>query len=184
MNTTAAALKAKVTTDTIRAWCRKGVIAAAKAAGRWVIDATSLAARIAIDSMKRPAPTEATPAIDLGATYTVTWASNTEPTTLTPVVKRRTIRRTGANTISISHLAPLFADHFDAITDEGDRAHALHVFASAILVISDQPDYDWTGDRQAREDGRLRTSYRGDIRGLSIDDVLDVAAQLRTQLAF
>jgi hypothetical protein len=55
MNTTAAALQANVTTATVRTWCRKGVVAATKAAGRWIIDTTSLAARIAIGKMKRPA---------------------------------------------------------------------------------------------------------------------------------
>lgn len=54
MNTTAAAAQANVTIDTIRTWCRRGVVAAIKQAGRWVIDTASLAARIAIGKMKRP----------------------------------------------------------------------------------------------------------------------------------
>lgn len=53
MNTTAAALQAHVTVATIRTWCRRGVIAATKAAGRWVIDTASLAHRIAIGAMRR-----------------------------------------------------------------------------------------------------------------------------------
>ncbi|MFD7093367.1 hypothetical protein [Streptomyces xanthophaeus] len=48
MNTTAAATQASVTVATIRTWCRIGAIAAIKAAGRWIIDAASLARRIAI----------------------------------------------------------------------------------------------------------------------------------------
>ncbi|MEU9761731.1 hypothetical protein AB0D98_18695 [Streptomyces sp. NPDC047987] len=56
MNTTAAAAQANVTVDTIRTWCRRGVITATKTAGRWVIDAASLAHRIVIGKMKRPAP--------------------------------------------------------------------------------------------------------------------------------
>jgi hypothetical protein len=48
MNTMDAAQKARVTASTIRTWCRRGVIAAAKVAGRWVIEATSLARRIEI----------------------------------------------------------------------------------------------------------------------------------------
>jgi hypothetical protein len=60
MNTTttaAAALQARVTTATIRTWARNGVIAAVKLAGRWVIDAASLARRIAIGALKtRKAP--------------------------------------------------------------------------------------------------------------------------------
>jgi hypothetical protein len=55
MNTTAAADTAKVTVATIRDWARRGVIAATKTAGRWVIDSASLARRIAIGAMKRPA---------------------------------------------------------------------------------------------------------------------------------
>lgn len=54
MNTTAAALEAHVTVDTIRTWARNGVITATKNAGRWVIDTASLARRIAIGAMKRP----------------------------------------------------------------------------------------------------------------------------------
>ncbi|MFD7016157.1 hypothetical protein [Streptomyces sp. NPDC059928] len=52
MNTTAAALEAHVTVDTIRTWCRIGAVAAVKAAGRWVIDTASLAHRIAIGAMR------------------------------------------------------------------------------------------------------------------------------------
>ncbi|MDP5310434.1 helix-turn-helix domain-containing protein [Streptomyces poriferorum] len=55
MNTTTAAGTAKVTVATIRDWARRGIIAATKVAGRWVIDTTSLARRIAIGAMKRPA---------------------------------------------------------------------------------------------------------------------------------
>lgn len=52
MNTTAAAVEAQVTVDTIRTWCRSGVIAATKTAGRWVIDTASLAHRVAIGAMR------------------------------------------------------------------------------------------------------------------------------------
>ncbi|MFF0629783.1 hypothetical protein [Streptomyces sp. NPDC004296] len=55
MNTTAAATEARVTVATIRTWCRRGVIAATKTAGRWVIDTASLAHRITIGALKRPA---------------------------------------------------------------------------------------------------------------------------------
>jgi hypothetical protein len=54
MNTTEAAAKANVTVATIRTWCRIGAVTATKAAGRWIIDAASLAARITIGAMKRP----------------------------------------------------------------------------------------------------------------------------------
>lgn len=52
ITTTAAATEANVTVDTVRAWCRRGVVAATKAAGRWVIDAASLAHRITIGQLK------------------------------------------------------------------------------------------------------------------------------------
>jgi hypothetical protein len=55
MNTTAAATQAQVTVATIRTWCRIGAVAAIKTAGRWIIDTASLARRIAIGKMKRPA---------------------------------------------------------------------------------------------------------------------------------
>ncbi|MGV2914669.1 hypothetical protein [Streptomyces alfalfae] len=55
MNTTLAASQAHVTVATIRTWCRIGAVAAVKQAGRWIIDTSSLAARIAIGKMKRPA---------------------------------------------------------------------------------------------------------------------------------
>jgi hypothetical protein len=57
MNTTTAAAQANVTVATIRTWCRRGVIAAVKTAGRWIIDAASLAARIAIGARRMTDPT-------------------------------------------------------------------------------------------------------------------------------
>lgn len=46
MDSIAAAGEAQVSVATIRTWCTRGAIAATKTAGRWVIDATSLKARI------------------------------------------------------------------------------------------------------------------------------------------
>ncbi|MEV4784048.1 helix-turn-helix domain-containing protein [Streptomyces tuirus] len=178
MDTTAAALQAGVNVATIRTWCRRSVIAAAKVAGRWVIDTASLAHRIAIGAMRAR---KATPVIDLTAVYTATLIPGEPPTTITPVVKRRSTPHAG-NTISVSGLAPLFADRFDAITNEGDRAAALTIFRSARIVISDVHDADWDGDPQAREGGQLRTTYRGGVARITVEDVLDLAAQLRTQL--
>lgn len=53
--TTTAAATANVTVATIRDWARRGIIAATKVAGRWVIDTASLTRRINIGTMKRPA---------------------------------------------------------------------------------------------------------------------------------
>ncbi|MGW4603700.1 hypothetical protein ACWENS_10565 [Streptomyces sp. NPDC004532] len=178
MNTTAAAVQADVTVATIRTWCRNGAVAAAKTAGRWIIDTASLAARIAIGAMRAR---KAAPVINLNVTYTHPLTGGEAPTTITPVVKHRSTPHAG-NMISITGLAPLFADRFDAITDAGDRAHALNLFRSARIVISDQHDTDWDDDPQARDGGQLRTTYRGDVPGITIADVLDLAAQLRTQL--
>ncbi|MFF8100121.1 hypothetical protein ACF07S_10150 [Streptomyces sp. NPDC016640] len=180
--TAAAAAQANVTVATIRTWCRRGVIAATKTAGRWVINTASLAARIAIGAMKRPARQEARPVIDLTATYVHALLPGEEPRDFTVKVKERTTHD-GEHLISVRGLIPLFADRFDAITDEGDRIHALTVFQSAVIVISDRADADWEGDPQARESGRLRTTYRGGAAGITVDDVLDLAAKLRTQLA-
>lgn len=55
MNTTTAAHQAGVTVATIRTWCRYGAVTAAKHAGRWIIDTASLAHRITIGALKRPA---------------------------------------------------------------------------------------------------------------------------------
>ena len=180
ITTTEAATQAGVTVATIRTWCRRNVVAAVKRAGRWVIDTASLAHRITIGA--RRTRQETTPMIDLTATYAFTHAGDAAPSTVTPVVKRRSTPYAG-NTISISGLIPLFADTFNSIVDEGDRRHALTLFASARIVISDQHDAGWDNDPQAREGGQLRTTYTGTVPGISIDNVLDLAADLRAQLA-
>jgi hypothetical protein len=77
MNTTTAAAEAKVTARTIRTWCRKGVITAAKVAGRWVIDASSLARRIEIGA-RMSSPT---------TRYTVAETTNTYGSKVWAVVR-------------------------------------------------------------------------------------------------
>jgi hypothetical protein len=52
---TAAATLAGVSLSTIRTWCRVGAVAAVKTAGKWVIDAASLARRIAIGAQREDA---------------------------------------------------------------------------------------------------------------------------------
>jgi hypothetical protein len=52
MDTKTAATEAKVTVATIRNWARNGVVTATKTAGRWIIDAASLAHRLAIGALK------------------------------------------------------------------------------------------------------------------------------------
>jgi hypothetical protein len=56
MNTTLAAAKARRTVATIRTWCRRGVVAATKTGGKWVIDQTSLEYRISLDKPAAPKP--------------------------------------------------------------------------------------------------------------------------------
>lgn len=57
MDTTTAAKQAGVTIATVRTWCRRNIIGAVKVAGRWVIDAASLAYRT---SLTRKAPADRT----------------------------------------------------------------------------------------------------------------------------
>lgn len=60
MDTRTAAEAANVTVATIRTWCRRNVIAAAKISGRWTIDEASLARRIALSAKPAPAPVTVT----------------------------------------------------------------------------------------------------------------------------
>lgn len=48
ITTATAARIARVTIDTIRAWCRIGAVAATKASGRWVVDTDSLTRRVTL----------------------------------------------------------------------------------------------------------------------------------------
>lgn len=102
MNTTAAALQAHVTVATIRTWCRRGVVAATKSAGRWFIDTASLARRLTIGALKRP--TRKANMVDLTATYTVTLPGDTTPTVTTPKVRTR--ERNGVQLTTVRGLAP------------------------------------------------------------------------------
>ncbi|BFP50050.1 hypothetical protein KCMC57_64180 (plasmid) [Kitasatospora sp. CMC57] len=54
--TAAAAHQAGVTAATIRIWCRTGVVAAVKQAGRWIVDTASLAYRIKLPALLRRRP--------------------------------------------------------------------------------------------------------------------------------
>lgn len=55
ISTAEAAAQADVTVATIRTWCRNGVVAAVKQAGRWIVETASLAYRIALPAQLRPA---------------------------------------------------------------------------------------------------------------------------------
>lgn len=178
MNTTAAAAQAGVTIPTIRTWCRIGAVAAIKQAGRWIIDAASLAARIAIDAMKRPTRKEQPVTPDLNATYTWTQPGDTAPTTVTP--KIRTRDRDGEQTTTIRGLAPLLADQIDAITDEAARLHTLTVLRTATIAIRGEAD-PYGDTEQTRDSGRLATTYTG-TPALPVARVLDLAEQLRNAL--
>lgn len=179
--TTTAAAEAGVTIATIRTWCRRGVVAARKVAGRWAIDTTSLGRRIAIGA--RRARKQATVTLDLTASITLPAARNDEtPETFTPIVKRRIDRRTGGNMISVRAWFPLVAGKLASLP-EGDRVHCMNILKTTYITITDTPDPEWADDPQAREDGQLRTTYRGEVPQVTISDVLDLAAQLRAQLA-
>jgi hypothetical protein len=163
MNTTAAALQAQVSVPTIRTWCRNGVIAATKQAGRWIIDTASLAARITIGAMRTR---KQAPMPDLSAA----------------TMKTRT-RPTGETITRITNLPALFADELSQIPDAGDRAHAATILERASIVISDTPDVGWDEEPNARHAGQVRTTYRGEVPQISIADVLDLADQFRAQLS-
>lgn len=163
MNTTAAAIQAGVTTDTIRTWCRRNVIAAAKHAGRWIIDTASLAHRIAIGAMRAR---KQTAVIDLS----------------TATIKTRT-RPTGETITRVTDMAALLTNKLDEIADAGDRAHAATILDRASIIISDTPDSGWDSEPNARNAGLVRTTYRGEIPQVTVDDVLDLAEQIRTQLS-
>lgn len=175
MDTTAAATQAGVTVATIRTWCRRGVVAAAKVAGRWVIKAASLARRIALG--RKPAM------IDLDASYTwTTWTgTRSEEITITPKVSDRTTVR--GRIVSIKGLAPLLADHINAITDDGDRGHTLTVLSGATIALRDQePDGFAAGVTiHTRMGGRVATTYTG-TPDLPVDVVLDLGERLHAQL--
>ncbi len=179
MNTTTAAATASVTVATIRSWCRNGVITATKGAGRWIIDAASLAHRITLAALK----TRKAKAMDLNAAYTYTPAGSAEPVTITPDIQTR--QRGGMTITSIHHLAPLLANHIDAITDEGNRLHTLTALSTAYVYLRSVSDEDTETGRDSasswRESGRLATSYCG-TPDLPVDTVLDLAAAIRTAL--
>ena len=162
MNTTAAATEANVTVATIRTWCRRGVVTAIKQAGRWIIDTASLAHRIAIGAMR----TRKQPSMDLSAA----------------TIKTR-VRPTGETITRVTNLPALLADKLDHIPDAGDRAHAATLIERANIVISDTPDTGWDEEPNARHAGQVRTTYRGGIPQITVADVLDLADQIRTQLA-
>lgn len=71
---TTAATQAGVTVATIRTWCRTGVIAAVKSAGRWVIDTASLAHRITIGTWRTRVTTPAPGTMAArGQDYVASW---------------------------------------------------------------------------------------------------------------
>lgn len=122
---------------------------------------------------------------NLSTTYTVTFPGDTEATTITPTVRTKT-RPDGVTLTIVKGLAPLLADHIDAITDEGDRLHALTALSGATIYISDTPEDDRPENGESsgsfwRDRGTLSTTYYG-APGLPVSTVLDLAEQLRAQL--
>lgn len=163
MNTTTAALEAQVTVATIRTWCRAGVVAAVKQAGRWIISAASLARRIAIGAMR------------------VRKQANVLD--LTAVTIRTRKRPTGETLTRVSGYSALLTAKLDTIPDAGDRAHAHEVLDRTDIILSDTPDPGWDEESYARHAGLSRTTYRGGLPTITIADVLDLADAIRAQLA-
>jgi hypothetical protein len=163
MNTTAAAIQANVTTATIRTWCRRGIIAAVKQAGRWIIDTASLAHRLTIGAMRSR---KKAAVLDLS----------------TATIKTRT-RPSGETITRVTILSALLADKLDRIPDAGDRAHAATVLDRVSIVICDTPDEGWDQEPNARNAGQFRTTYRGEVPQVTVSDVLDLAEQIHAQLS-
>ncbi|MFI6341109.1 hypothetical protein [Streptomyces sp. NPDC050535] len=122
--------------------------------------------------------------MDLNVTYTVELPGDSEPRTITPVVKRRTCPD-GEMLIIITGLAPLLADHVDGIADGGDRLQVLTLLQRARIVLSDRSDPEWEvlppSGVTVREQGRIRVQYQ-DNTLLPVDRLLDLAVRLRDTL--
>lgn len=172
--TTQAATTAGVTPTTVRTWCRMGAVKAVKAAGRWIIDATSLAYRISLGIRR----TRKANSMDLNATYIWTPAGGREKT-ITPKIRTRTVD--GETITTIRHIIPLLADKIDAITDDGDRAHTLEILSGATIALSDSEGDFFDSAISTRDAGRIATTYMG-TKHVTVEDVLDLAEQIRTHL--
>lgn len=117
--------------------------------------------------------------INLDVSYTWTEADGTQ-TTVTPTIRDRV--RPEGRIVTIIGLAPLLADHIDAIPDPGDRGHTLTVLSGATIGLADHPRQFATGMTiHTRMDGRVATSYVGTPH-LPVDVVLDLGERLYRQL--
>jgi DNA-binding transcriptional MerR regulator len=122
LTTTTAATQAGVTVATIRTWCRRNAIAATKTAGRWIIDATSLARRITIGTrrnrMTEPAPHTMAAR---GTDYVTAWPGNiARQTHLSPEYIAEALTRAGLTTedAAVELRGPLLrGEHLAAIAN-------------------------------------------------------------------
>ncbi|MEE2054668.1 helix-turn-helix domain-containing protein [Nocardiopsis tropica] len=166
----AAAQLADVTLSTVYTWARMGAVAAHKAGRRWVINAASLAHRISLGIRR----TRKATTMDLDTTYTTTLAGYGE-LTITPKVKRR------ADRTVVRGIMPLLADKLAEIP-AADRPHVELLLHGAMIAILDNEDTaPDNGLTTSRDNGRLLTTYQGHP-ALTTDEVLDLAAQIRTHL--
>ncbi|MFJ3201038.1 hypothetical protein [Streptomyces sp. NPDC086989] len=131
LTTTKAAAQAGVTVATIRTWARRNVIAAVKTAGRWIIDAASLARRIAIGTrrnrMTEPAPHTMAAR---GRDYVAAWPTNiARQTRLSPEHVAEALTRAGITTKDAANdlrLPLLRGEHLSTIADlTPDQAKAV-----------------------------------------------------------
>ncbi|MEU9703044.1 hypothetical protein [Streptomyces sp. NPDC047981] len=166
MNTTTAATQANVTVATIRTWCRRGVIAATKTAGKWVIDTTSLAHRIAIGTMKRTAHK----VVELTAD------------TLTAIGGRRW-QKNGMDRIYFNNardLLGLQVSHYKSGNISSawlDDESISNSEAGRIAAATDKVFYDLTTNK-------LRIQGYGTPRSLTLDEMRDrILTGLRTAVA-
>ncbi|MFF8829350.1 hypothetical protein [Streptomyces sp. NPDC015131] len=157
MNTTTAALQAQVTVITIRTWCRRGVIAATKTAGRWVINSASLARRIAIGAMRTRKATAMTDYTAQAAEARDLVARLTPQRGCAPAWREGAMRDRGSGTCA-ARTAAREADRvfsfttkvLDPTTSDDDRAHAheqLNLFTSGRTRTDAAQGYVYAAER-------------------------------------
>jgi hypothetical protein len=169
MGTTAtAALHANVTVATIRAWCRRGVIAATKTAGHWFIDVASLAHRIAIGAMRtRKVKATATDTNALRAELTAINERLTPARNAHPLDRERGARDRASGTLRARAFARNALQILDLadLCDTNDQAAAtldLHLAQAGYVPRS--AEYNRTHDAKDRAEALLTLARDAETR--------------------
>lgn len=127
MNTSTAAQTAGVTIATIRRWCRYGAIAATKVAGRWIIEAASLARRIGLGAKNMTTEYD----VNDYTKIRVQFSSFAGQYIATEVINgyERSDRREGATPQAARDELLGWINHRDALTDAADALTATGLYA-------------------------------------------------------